>query len=157
MPNKDFTSIPPLSESTLRAIGRGLSHPFDFASTGRSQHAATAEGIDKINQSIHMILSTRPGERMFLPEFGSRLPYLVFEPDDDILHAQLQMYTADALRRWEKRITVTAVATEDMPDQNTVSIHIDYIINKSHSKGSYVFPFMRGGIPLEQTVMNTFI
>jgi phage baseplate assembly protein W len=157
MPNREFSSVPPLAESTLRAIGKGLSFPFNFSSTGRSHQLAVAQGVDKINQSIFMILSTRIGERMFFPEFGSRLPELVFEPDDDILHVLLAIWTADALRRWEKRITVTGVSTTDDPDNNTVGIQIDYTINLTYTKGSYVFPFTRGGLPLSETVTKSII
>lgn len=155
MPNKEFTVVPPLAESTLRAIGKGLSFPFDFSSTGRTHVAVTSQGIDKINQSIHMILSTRPGERLFLPEYGSRLPELVFEPDDEILHVLLRVHTAEALRRWEKRIIITGVTTTDDPDQNTIRIEIDYVIRKSHMAGSYVYPFTRGALPLSETVTRT--
>lgn len=155
MPNREATAVAPRAESTIRAIGKGLSFPFNFSSTGRSHQAATAQGVDKINQSIHMLLSTRIGERMFIPEYGSRLPELVFEPDDDILHVLLKLWTADALRRWEKRITITGVSTTDTPDLNTVGIEIDYVINSSHTQGSYVFPFTRGAIPLSDTVTKT--
>lgn len=89
-----------------------------------------------------------------LPEYGSRLPYLVFEPDDEILHVLLKTETADALRRWEKRITITGVSTEDDPDRNTVGIEIDYVINLTHSIGSYVYPFQKGALPLSQTVSS---
>jgi phage baseplate assembly protein W len=157
MPNKELTDATPLANSTLRAIGRGMSFPFRFSSTGRSHQPVTTQGIDKINQAIHMILSTRPGERLFLPEYGSRLPELVFEQDDEVLHILLRIWTADALARWEKRITVKGVTTDDDPDHNTVSVSIDYVINKSHTRGSYVFPFERGALPLDQTVTRSVL
>ena len=36
-------------------------------------------GEDKIHDSIYAILSTREGERVFLPEFGSKLYQCIFE------------------------------------------------------------------------------
>ena len=74
--------------------------------------------------SITMILGTNPGERVMLPEFGSRLQWLLFEPNDQILVAQLREETAGALQQWDPYITVVGVAPEI--DNDTVRIFIDY-------------------------------
>jgi uncharacterized protein len=165
--------------STLKVIGRGLSHPFAFSAQGRTHSIRIDEGIRKVNQSIHMILSTRIGERMFMPEYGSRLPELVFEPNDDILHLLLQEWTAEAIIRWEKRITVTAITTFDpealevrvrsgvgtfatvsgldsySADSGIVGIQIDYVINAAHVTGSYVYPFQKGGMTMTDTILKS--
>lgn len=74
--------------------------------------------------SIMMILGTIPGERLMLPEFGSRLPLLIFEPNDVILVQQLRAETAQAIQRWDPSLVVVGVAPEI--DDNTVRIYIDY-------------------------------
>jgi phage baseplate assembly protein W len=142
----------PLGDTSQRVLGRGISYPFSFASTGKAENIDVTQGVAKINQSIMMILSTRVGERIMLPEYGSRLPELVFDPNDEILHAELQFYTADALSRWEKRITVTSVVTVDNSDASEVGIHIEYLINKLHVIGSFVYPFQLGALPLSESV-----
>lgn len=144
----------PITENVRRLIGSGLSFPLSFQG-GKPLATTMAVGIEKINQSIHQILSTRPGERIYIPEFGSKLPDLVFEQNDSVLHNLLAFHTADALRRWELRIDIKTVTTIDTPnfrDNNQVGIQIDYVIRKSHTIGSYVFPFQRGGMPLRDTV-----
>jgi phage baseplate assembly protein W len=104
---------------------------------------------------------------------NSRLPELVFEPDDVILEAKLRVWTADALKRWEKRITVTAVDFLDVSqfgvaqaeqlglspqvlaaarDMTVVGISITYTINRTYMQGSYVYPFVLGGMPMKDTV-----
>jgi hypothetical protein len=100
-----------------------------------------------------MLLATRLGERILLPEYGSKLPELVFEPNDEILHTELQFWVTEAILRWEKRITLTGVTTIDAPDLSEISIKIDYTINNYHVQGSYVYPFKLGGVPLSETVM----
>ena len=146
----------PVGDTSLRVLGQGISHPFTFASSGKANSVLAQEGVSKINQSIHMILSTRLGDRMMLPEYGSRLPELVFEPLDDVLHSLLQFHTVEALARWEKRIEITGVVTIDDPelrDQNQISIMIEYYIRKFHVKGSYVYPFVLGALPFTETAI----
>jgi phage baseplate assembly protein W len=54
----------------LKVIGKGPSFPFSFSSTGKVKSVQVSLGVEKIKQSIHMILSTRRGERVMVPEFG---------------------------------------------------------------------------------------
>jgi hypothetical protein len=143
----------PLGDSSSRVLGRGISYPFTFSSTGRAEALEVQQGVRKVNQAIHMLLATRLGERILLPEYGSKLPELVFEPNDEILHTELQFWVTEAILRWEKRITLTGVTTIDAPDLSEISIKIDYTINNYHVQGSYVYPFKLGGVPLSETVM----
>jgi phage baseplate assembly protein W len=160
-------------KAVLQVIGSGASFPFLFSPTGRVKSVQTADGIAKINQSIHLILSTRIGERVMMPEFGSRLYTLVFEPNDSVLAARLEFETGGALRRWEKRIRVTrmevlspeAASTEELvtlgadPQEisrvqgdHWIGIYIEYEILQFHTQGSYVYPFVREPMPMSETV-----
>jgi phage baseplate assembly protein W len=82
------------------------------------QHARHINGEDKslIEAGIKQILETVPGERVMLPEFGSRLPYLIFEPLDDVLKNQIQRETAEAILAWEDRVVITDVDVEEDDD-----------------------------------------
>jgi phage baseplate assembly protein W len=71
-----------------------------------------------------MILGTIPGERVMLPTFGSRLPLLLFEPNDVILVQQVREETAQAVQRWDPSIVVVGVAPEI--EGNSMRIFIDY-------------------------------
>lgn len=154
--------LAPLSETVNRVIGKGVSFPLTFSSRGRSRQVDIEGGLAKINQSIHMILGTRPGERCFLPEYGSRLPELVFEPEDNVLYDLLYIYTVEALERWEKRIKIDTVTILDSNamveafkvDNHVVGIQIDYTVLTQHVPGSYVHPFQLGALPLSETVQR---
>lgn len=130
-------------------IGQGIDFPFRFDNSKTVGSIPQSNAGERINDSIHLILGTRIGERMFNPEFGSRLPELVFEPNDDILQRLLVFYTEDALKRWEKRIEILAVTVlRDLDaDPNKLGVRIEYRIRNSHVRGSYVFPFVREGMP----------
>ena len=68
-----------------------------------------AEDVALISSGIAQILNTVPGERRMLPEFGSRLKYLVFEPHDVTLYAELGHEVIEAVQRWEKRVSIVDV------------------------------------------------
>ena len=57
-----------------------------------------------IRSAIQWLLLTRKGERVMLPEFGSRIPDLVFEPNDDVAVAEVHDAVVTAIRTWDDRI-----------------------------------------------------
>ena len=146
MPNEDVAET--LRRQILTVIGQGVDFPFHV---NDQKVVVLSNAMERINDSIHIILSTHPGERLFNPEFGSRLQELVFEPNDIILHRLLKHYTAEALQRWEKRIVISTVDIVDNLDDsgNAIGIAIQYTVRNSHIKGSYVYPFVRGGMPTD--------
>ncbi|MFQ5647486.1 MAG: GPW/gp25 family protein [bacterium] len=131
-------------------LGRGVRFPFSFnvaGATDNSRVVAVSEKFDHINESIRQILGTSPGERVMLPEFGSRLKELVFEPSNTVLKALAKVFVVDALKRWEKRIVVQDVQiSEDSEsiDNGVFAIHISYMVIKNQALGNLVFPFYVG-------------
>lgn len=79
-------------------ISRGIQVDCFDATTGST---VSNSGMERINQSINHILSTRIGTRFFLPDFGSKLYTLIFEPNDFILYDLLKRYIKEALEKWE--------------------------------------------------------
>ena len=127
------------SEFLDQYIGRGLSTTNTFNNTSLSTNVIT--GIDKIQDSIYNILSTKVGERLFLPEFGSRLHTIVFEPNNAIFADLADFYIRDALGKWERRIEVTDVSVLVEQEGNIVPIEISYRITNSNIYDTYVYPF----------------
>lgn len=64
--------LKPLSRERLfnRILGSGATFPFSFSSIGDVKSVSVSSGLAKVNQSIHNILSTRKGERVYRPTFG---------------------------------------------------------------------------------------
>jgi len=137
-----------VATNLLNVVGRGIDFPLRYSDLGVIGTIETSSAGERINDAIHIILSTNIGERMFNLEFGSRLPQLLFEPNDEILQRLLVHYTYEALQRWEKRISVTNVAiqAELNDDASTIGVGITYVIRNSHIQGSYVYPFVKGGM-----------
>ncbi len=121
------------------SIGQGWSFPIKPAANGRLSFLG---GPEKIRQSIWLILSTAPGERQMLPDFGCGIHDLVFEANTATLRGLVQNRVRDALTRWEARIDVLDVRVETPPDaRNYLLIRIDYRIRTNNAFFNLVYPF----------------
>jgi len=89
-----------------------------------------------------MILSTAPGERVMLPEFGCGIQELVFEPNSDLVRESMAARVRTALLRWEPRIDVLDVNSEAPIGQpNLVLIRVDYRVRSANTVHNLVYPF----------------
>ncbi|KQY23009.1 hypothetical protein ASD16_10470 [Cellulomonas sp. Root485] len=61
---------------------------------------ARAPYPEHVNQLVHQLLLTSPGERVNLPTFGCGLRRLVFAPQSDALVATVTMQVQQALATW---------------------------------------------------------
>ncbi len=120
-------------------IGNGWAFPPQIGAQGKV--ALTSER-NEINQSIQIILTTSPGQRVMRNNFGCRLHELIFAPNNNHTAAQAKRYVEEALGMWEPRITVTRVDVQPDPLQsNHLLIDIHYRVKSTHDRRSLVFPF----------------
>ncbi len=68
--------------------------------------SAVVEGIDDIAQCLYLILVTAKGTDPLRPEFGSEV-YKYIDQPTHIAQPLMINEAVRAIRRWEKRITVT--------------------------------------------------
>ena len=117
---------------------RGLAFPFGIdPETGR---LATAAGDEKIRQNVRLILGTRLDERPLLRSFGTRIPSLVHDPNDDVLVDIAEKQAREALLRWEPRIVLTDSQIERDPDDGLLQIRITYVHMNEQVAGQAVVP-----------------
>jgi phage baseplate assembly protein W len=116
---------------------RGLAFPFRVDPSGRIE---LTEGQAKIRQNVGLILGTRLGERPMLREFGTRLPGLVHDPNDEVLLDIAQNHTRQALVRWEPRIFVTESQVEQEPDEGLLQLRLRYVHVNEQVAGQAVLP-----------------
>lgn len=88
------------------------------------------ENTDVIHQSIKMILSTSPGERVMLPQFGSGLKDYLFEPMDEDTIDDMVDDIEESLAAFEPRINVTRVRVipDDINNRYEIVITYQYVI-----------------------------
>jgi len=105
-------------------FGRGVSFP---PGIDRESRVGWSEGPENIRESIRIILTTEPGERLMLPGFGAGLKRFLFEPNTVTTYRQLEEVTAQSLRRWEPRIRVSEIVVRaDDEDPQAALISIRY-------------------------------
>lgn len=101
----------------------GLGFPFQIDGTG----GVLAQGGDPLLRGkILQLLLTSPGERVNLPEYGTRLRDLVFDPNNDILAATTEFMVNRALQRYlgeELQVDQVAVKSEE----STLQVEIVYV------------------------------
>jgi uncharacterized protein len=96
--------------------------------------------IQSIEESIRIILQTPLGERLYQPDFGSRLKELVFAPMNIQTLLLAKFYTQNALQQWEHRIMVDGICAEADPVRGRIDIVIEYRPRDSYEKRSLVYP-----------------
>ncbi|MEM6436442.1 MAG: GPW/gp25 family protein [Cyanobacteria bacterium P01_D01_bin.115] len=119
-------------------IGAGLAFPVNTNVQGSFQLSSDTANLE---EAIRIILGTQLGERVYRPNFGSRLSEMVFEPMNTQTLLMIRLHVQEALEIWEPRIDLIEVITE--PDLTTgkVNINILYQPRDSYDSRSMVYPF----------------
>lgn len=119
-------------------IGSGLAFPLQVSVQGGVQISSSTQNIE---ESIIIILRTDLGERVYRPNFGSRLSELVFEPLNVQTLMLIRLYVEEALKMWEPRIILKEVRADPDPVRGRVDIEIVYQPKNSPDTRSLVYPF----------------
>jgi len=92
---------------------------------GKGGIPARLEDAELIRDSVFQIIGTRPGERVFRPEFGTRVKDLLFESTGPVLQALIKREVERALRKFEPRIKVLSVITTSDNDTSLI-VAVEY-------------------------------
>lgn len=120
-------------------IGSGWSFPPQIDPQGG---VSLTNPRNEIQQSIWVILSTSPGQRVMRPSFGCRLQEMVFAPNNSHTAAQVRRYVEEALGMWEPRIDLVQVRVHPDPQEAArLTIEIEYEVKTTRDRRSLVYPF----------------
>jgi Bacteriophage baseplate protein W len=128
----------PTSSAEKAFLGVGWAFPVQLGAAG---DVAMASYEEDIRQAVHIILSTRPGERVMRPDFGAGLHMLVFEPINTTTITLARHRVEEALVRWEPRIDQVNVTVGADPPQGRLLISIDYRVRATNTFYNLVYPF----------------
>lgn len=123
-------------------LGTGWAFPPEFVKEQKQTKMISNE--EDIKSSLHILLTTRLGERVMFPEYGCNLEELLFES----LNRTLITYTVDLIKTailyHEPRIDVLKIdISETDPLEGKLVIAIDYIVRATNSRTNVVFPFYK--------------
>ncbi len=123
-------------------LGRGWSFPPTFDNTTHTVEMVSDE--EDIQESLQILLSTRKGERIMLPDYGCNLDEMVFENMTTTFKTYLSEMIKNAILFYEARIDANSITIDDSGSTNgVILIIIDYTIRTTNSRFNFVFPYYK--------------
>ncbi|ANB72007.1 phage baseplate protein [Paraburkholderia phytofirmans OLGA172] len=112
-----------------QTFGRGWAFPVAFT---LADGVVMAEGAQDVNQSLRILFSTEPGERVMRENYGCALYDVMFENIDGNLIAEIETRIIDGMLRYEPRAHLTAVRVYQ-PDAalNQLQVEVTYCLRGS--------------------------
>lgn len=121
-------------------LGRGWSFPPTF--NGYNGTIEMIDGEADIKSSLEILLSTKLGERVMLPNYGCNLDHLVFESMNLTMLTYLKDLVENAIIYHEPRIDLEKVMIDDSKqNEGILLIEILFRIRTTNSRSNYVYPF----------------
>lgn len=103
---------------------------------------AMVENHESVRQSILLLLSTMPGERVMRPNYGCQLYRLVFSPNDETTAGLAIHYVKQALDLWEPRIEVLKLdAEQNVEAPEELLISLEYRVRATQQIDTTTFSF----------------
>lgn len=101
--------------------------------------------VEDIEQSLFILLRTRPGERVMRPDYGCGLEDLLFEPVNTSLLTYIKELISKAILYYEPRIELRNIEISE--DENLlegrVVISLDVVVRSTNSRFNYVYDFYK--------------
>jgi len=135
-----------MEQSRKSFLGTGWAFPVSFHRNvpGECGVDMVSEVLD-IEQSLGILLSTRPGERVMRPDYGCGLEDLLFEPVNTSLLTYIKELISKAILYYEPRVELRNIEIKE--DENLlegrVTISLDVEIRTTNSRFNYVFDFYK--------------
>lgn len=118
-------------------LGRGWSFPPVLTEQGVRMSAYEQD----IEESLRVLFSTSPGERVNRYDYGCPLRRYAFEPLTTQLLVRMRNEINRAVTRYEPRIALEDVSFEEQPEQGVLLIHVSYTVIRTNNRSNMVYPF----------------
>jgi len=116
----------------------GIGYPLQIGTSGGIRGSG---GVQRIEESIRIILGTGYGERVMRPRFGCNLKSLVFAPNNEATANLARHYVLQGLSQWEPRIEVFEVVVNNDHENGLLLIEIHYRLRATQEAQSMIVPF----------------
>jgi hypothetical protein len=121
-------------------LGSGWSFPPRFLDS--TEGLELSHDDRDIAESIYILLSTTPGERVMNPGYGCNLHSMVFSSVNTSMKARMEDLISTAILYYEPRINLVAINIDDTNKiEGKVEVNIVYDIKGTNSRKNMVYPF----------------
>jgi phage baseplate assembly protein W len=129
-----------MAEQSPSFLGTGWSFPPEFSES--TEGLKMSHDAEDIAESIYILLSTTPGERLMNPEYGCDLQSQVFSNINNTTKTIIEDLIATAILYHEPRVKVLSVDIDDSEQvEGRLNVHISYEIKGVNSRKNMVYPF----------------
>ncbi|WP_183576364.1 GPW/gp25 family protein [Mucilaginibacter sp. X5P1] len=123
-------------------LGTGWGFPPTFDNT-TNKVAMSSDEAD-IQLSLQILLSTRKGERVMLPDYGCNLNEMLFEPMNTTFKSYISEMIRTSILYYEARIDLNSLLIDDSQDADgIIIINISYTVRTTNSRFNFVYPFYK--------------
>lgn len=139
-------------------LGTGWAFPVSFSKTCTANKTGAAAGlsdcycnvemasdIHDIEQSLTILLTTRPGERVMRLDYGCSLEDLLFEPVNESLLTYIRNLIEKSILYYEPRVKLNNI--EILQDESLlegrVKISVDITVRSTNGRYNYVYDFYK--------------
>ncbi|WP_405205930.1 GPW/gp25 family protein [Aquimarina sp. LLG6339-5] len=123
-------------------LGTGWGFPPEFNKT--TKHVLMTSNEEDIKKSLEILLTTRLGERIMVPNYGCNLDELLFKPLDRTLKTFVIELIKTAILYHEPRIDVIKIDISETDElEGKLLVKIEYLIRSTNSRRNVVFPFYK--------------
>ena len=123
--------------NSLTFLGRGWKFPLKF----ENGTVAMSEAEEDVEESLHILLGTYPGERLMRPDYGCRLRDYCFRNYEESTIVQLDEEIRNAIDNFEPRVTVENTDYKMDEVNDVLQIIVDYKVIATNSRRNLVYPF----------------
>jgi len=121
-------------------LGSGWSFPPRFLDN--TQGIEMSKDDDDIAESLYILLSTLPGERLMNPEYGCDLHSQVFQNITNSTKVIIEDLISTAILYFEPRVRLISVDVDDRGQvQGMITVSITYEVKGVNSRRNMVYPF----------------
>ena len=121
-------------------LGSGWGFPPEFNKTAKDVRIVSEE--DDIQESLNILLSTYPGERLMQPTYGCELKTMIFETVNESAITAIKDIIERAILFFEPRITIDDIEinTSHIGD-GLLQILLKYTVRATNTRSNMVYPF----------------
>lgn len=121
-------------------LGTGWSFPPEFNKNSRS--VKMVSGGEDIDESLRILMATKPKERVMQPAYGCGLELLVFESINSSTLTLIRDTIKRAVLFFEPRIDLENIEIDEQrANEGVLYIKLTYTVRATNSRSNLVYPF----------------